>query len=150
MTDKPKPPRAEDGAYSGDMTPADTWKTLSSDAAAVLVDVRTDAEFAYVGVPDLASIGKETKFVSWVLFPGGNANPQFLEQLRAAAPDTKAPILFLCRSGVRSRYAAAAAIQGGYQDCYNILEGFEGDKDAAGHRGTVGGWKVAGLPWKQG
>jgi rhodanese-related sulfurtransferase len=150
MTDKPKPPRAEDGAYTGDTTPAETWELLAADPGALLVDVRTDAEFSYVGVPDLTEVGKETKFVSWVLFPAGNANPQFLDQLRAAAPDPEAPVLFLCRSGVRSRFAAAAAIQAGYKRCYNILQGFEGDKDAAGHRGTVGGWKIAGLPWKQG
>ena len=150
MTEKPKLPSAEDGAYLGDASAKDTWEMLAAEPAATLVDVRTDAEFSYVGVPDLVALGKETKFVSWVLFPGGNANPGFIVQLRATAPDPSAPVLFLCRSGVRSRFAAAAATAAGYQRCYNILEGFEGDKDAAGHRGTVGGWKVAGLPWKQG
>ncbi len=147
---KPKPPRAEDGAYAGDVTPKDTWELLAAEPLATLVDVRTDAEFSYVGLPDLTSLGKETRRVSWVLFPAGDANPDFLGQLRAAQPDPTAPVLFLCRSGVRSRFAAAAATAAGYGRCYNILEGFEGDKDPAGHRGTVGGWKVAGLPWTQG
>ena len=147
---KPKPPRAEDGAYVGDMTPQQTWDVMQSDAGAVLVDVRTNAEFAYVGVPDLSTLGGETKFVCWVLFPGGKANPDFLDQLTAVAPDRQAQVLFMCRSGVRSRFAAAAATEAGFAHCYNILEGFEGDKDSAGHRGTIGGWKVAGLPWTQG
>lgn len=147
---KPKPPKAEDGAYAGDLTPGETWEALSRDSAAVLVDVRTDAEFSYVGVPDLSTLGKETKFVSWVTFPKNERNPDFLDQLAAAAPDKAARVMFLCRSGVRSRFAAAAATDAGYRDCHNILEGFEGDKDPAGHRGTIGGWKVAGLPWTQG
>ena len=147
---KPKPPKAEDGAYAGDLTPKETWAALKSEAGAVLVDVRTDAEFSYVGVPDLETLGQETKFVSWVIFPKNDRNPDFLDQLAAAAPDKSAKVMFLCRSGVRSRFAAKTATDAGYQDCYNILEGFEGDKDTAGHRGTIGGWKVAGLPWKQG
>ncbi len=147
---KPKLPSAEDGAYVGDLSPKETWDALQSVSGAVLVDVRTDAEFSYVGVPDLAELGTEAKFVNWIVFPTGNANPDFLSQLQAAAPDKGAKVMFLCRSGVRSRFAAAAATQAGYADCYNILEGFEGDKDTAGHRGTIGGWKVAGLPWKQG
>ena len=147
---KPKPPRAEDGAYAGDMTPQQTWDVMQSDAGAVLVDVRTNAEFQYVGVPDLSTLGGETKFVCWVLFPGGKANPDFLDQLADVAPDKQAQVLFMCRSGVRSRFAAAAATEAGFAHCYNILEGFEGDKDSDGHRGTIGGWKVAGLPWTQG
>ena len=143
-------PRAEDGAYAGDRDLKESWGILRKDANAVLVDVRTDAEFSFVGVPDLASLGKETKFISWILFPSNKANPEFLKQLAVAAPDRDTQVLFLCRSGVRSRFAAAAATEAGYCHCYNILEGFEGDKDPAGHRSTVGGWKLADLPWVQG
>lgn len=143
-------PKAENGDYVGDKTPGECWEILQNDANAVLIDVRTDAEFSYVGVPELSSLAKETKFVSWILFPNDEVNPDFLRQLAVAAPDQNARVLFLCRSGVRSRYAAATATQAGYDRCYNILEGFEGDKNATGHRGTVGGWKVAGLPWIQG
>ncbi|MDH5355332.1 MAG: rhodanese-like domain-containing protein [Gammaproteobacteria bacterium] len=146
----PTPPKAEDGAYAGDKTPKDCWEVLQQDNHAVLVDVRTDAEFSYVGVPDLSSLGKETKLVSWLLFPGNQINPEFLSQLAIAAPDQEARVLFLCRSGVRSRYAAAAATAAGYHRCYNILEGFEGDRNSAGHRSSMGGWKVARLPWIQG
>ncbi len=145
----PKPPRAEDGAYAGDLSPLESWEILGNDANAILIDVRTDAEFAYVGVPDLTSLTKDTKFVSWALFPDNKVNPQFLDQLTAAVPDQDTMILFLCRSGVRSRFAAAAATRAGYHLCYNILEGFEGDRNSAGHRGTIGGWKLARLPWLQ-
>ena len=145
-----KLPSAEEGAYAGDLDPRESWKVLKNDSKAMLIDVRTDAEFAYVGVPDLTRLGKETCFVSWVLFPDNRVNPEFLDQCAHAAPDQDTPILFLCRSGVRSRYAAEAATKAGYQRCYNVLEGFEGDRNAEGHRGIIGGWKVAGLPWGQG
>lgn len=143
-------PRSEDGAYAGDATPREAWSWLRAEPDTVLVDVRTDAEFNYVGRPDLSSIGKDVALVMWVTFPDGARNPDFIAQIKAAgfAPDQK--ILFLCRSGVRSRHAAAAMSDAGFPNCFNVLEGFEGDKDAAGHRGTVGGWKAAGLPWTQG
>ncbi len=147
---KPKPPSANEGAYAGDITPQETWNMLESQPGASLVDVRTDAEMLYVGMPVLDALGKDIKMVPWVLFPGGRDNPEFIVQLNTAVPDRDGQVLFLCRSGVRSRFAAALATDVGYKGCYNILEGFEGDKDAAGHRGLVNGWKVAGLPWKQG
>lgn len=143
-------PSAEDGAYAGDVTPAEAWSRLEADAGTVLIDVRTDAEFNYVGRPDLASIGKDVALVSWVDFPAGARNPDFVEEVKDLGVTPDQTILFLCRSGVRSRHTAAVMTQAGYPNCYNVLEGFEGDKDASGHRGTVGGWKVAGLPWKQG
>lgn len=145
---KSKLPSAEQGDYKGDLGPRQSWQILQQPEA-VLVDVRTDAEFAYVGVPDISSLGKEVKFVSWILFPENKPNEDFLKQMASAAPDTESPVLFLCRSGVRSRFAAAAATRAGYRECYNILEGFEGDKDNNGHRNTIGGWRVTGLPWSQ-
>ncbi len=144
-----KLPTAEEGAYASDITPQQSWDMLESDTSAVLIDVRTDAEFAYVGVPDLDCMGKKTCFISWILFPDNKLNPNFLAQIIEAAADKSAPLLFLCRAGVRSRYAAAAATEAGYHSCYNILEGFEGDKNSVGHRGKTGGWKVAGLAWRQ-
>ncbi len=150
MMNKSNLPRAEDGAYAGDVTPRETWEILENDAGAVLIDVRTDAEFQYVGVPDLATLSKETKFVPWLQFPDNKANPNFFMELAVAAPDRDVPVLLICRSGVRTRAAAAAATNAGYNLCYNVLEGFEGDRDPAGHRGNIGGWKVAGLPWTQG
>lgn len=136
-------------AYKDDMTPADSWALLAEQPNAVLIDVRTDAEWAYVGIPDLSSINKETALVAWQEFPQMEVNPNFVDQVRGYAPDPSQPILFLCRSGVRSKSAADALTAAGYENCYNVLEGFEGDKDVNGHRGTIGGWKFRDLPWKQ-
>ena len=135
--------------YAGDISPEDAWKVLETDPKAVLVDVRTHAEWAYVGLPEVSSLGKDLKMISWVLFPKGEINSEFIDDLEDQVPDRDATVLFLCRSGVRSIAAAQAATQAGYAKSFNILTGFEGDKDGAQHRGTVGGWKVAGLPWVQ-
>lgn len=138
-----------DRDYAGDLTPAQAWDLLAADPRAVLVDVRTRAEWAYVGVPDLGGLGKEPLFVSWQVFPDMRVNEDFCRQVAAvgAGPDT--PLLFLCRSGVRSRSAAIAMTAAGFTCCYNVGTGFEGDRDEARHRATVGGWKVDGLPWMQ-
>jgi rhodanese-related sulfurtransferase len=135
--------------YAGDVPPKQAWDILSTDKDAVLVDVRTDAEWLFVGVPDLASVGKEPVKIAWQTYPGMNLNPNFVDAVKQAAPNKDAQILFLCRSGQRSKSAAIAMTQLGYGRCYNIAEGFEGDKDASGHRSTFAGWKFAGLPWKQ-
>jgi rhodanese-related sulfurtransferase len=127
--------------YAGALTPAEAHKLLQ--AGAQLVDVRTKPELLYVGyVPG-------SVLVEWQTYPANAPNPDFLVQLSEVAKrgDT---LMFLCRSGVRSHFAAAAATQAGWGDCYNVLEGFEGNKDAAQHRNTVGGWRKAGLPWVQG
>lgn len=146
---EPRLPSAEEGAYTADLDPRQSWQLLNADARAVLIDVRTDAELAYVGIPDISSLNKEVRFVPWITFPENKLNENFLVQCAIAAPERDAPVLFLCRSGIRSRFAAATAMQAGYLECYNILEGFEGDKDSNGHRNTIGGWRVAGLPWTQ-
>ena len=135
--------------YAGDIPPKKAWEILAQDKDAVLVDVRTDAEWLFVGVPDLASLGKEPVKIAWQIYPAMQVNPDFVAAVKSAAPKPDAPIVFLCRSGVRSKSAAIAVTQAGYLRCYNISEGFEGDKDVQAHRATVGGWKVAGLPWKQ-
>ena len=135
--------------YAGDIPPKKAWEILSDDKESVLVDVRTDAEWLFVGLPDLAALGKEPVKVAWQVYPAMQVNPGFVEAVKAAAPKPDAAVLFLCRSGQRSKHAAIALTQAGYARCYNISEGFEGDKDALAHRGTIGGWKVAGLPWKQ-
>jgi rhodanese-related sulfurtransferase len=135
-------------SYAGDVTPADAWKALSEDPAAVLVDVRTAAEWAYVGVPDLREIGKEVVRIEWLGYPGGAVNGTFLADLAATASDHDAPVYFLCRSGARSVAAAEAAAAAGWTSAHNVLDGFEGPPDGAKHR-SVAGWKVAGLPWVQ-
>jgi len=136
--------------YAGDVSPADAWSALSADADAQLVDVRTVAEWAYVGLPDLSGLGKDLITVEWKRFPDMSVNDRFVEQAAGAGARKGAAIYFLCRSGVRSRDAAIAMTDQGFGPCFNVATGFEGDHDADGHRGTVGGWKVDGLPWKQG
>ncbi len=138
-----------DGSYAGDISPKEAWDILEKDPKAVLVDVRTHAEWAYVGLPDVSTIGKDLHMISWILFPKGEVNTEFTDDLEDQVPDKDATVLFLCRSGVRSIAAAEAATAAGYGKAYNILTGFEGDKDGDQHRGTVGGWKVEGLPWVQ-
>jgi rhodanese-related sulfurtransferase len=135
--------------YAGDLTPDEAWRLLSGDRDAALIDVRTAPEWAFVGVPDLAGLGRQAAFVSWQVFPDMNVNPDFAAEIVDAVPGKGAPVLFLCRSGGRSKAAAIAMTERGYTRCYNVLEGFEGVLDGAAHRGTTGGWKVRGLPWKQ-
>jgi rhodanese-related sulfurtransferase len=132
-------------AYAGAVTPEEAWALLQADQGTVLVDVRTNAERDWVGrvqIPDAQHYS-----VQWSLYPGGTPNPDFMTQLTAAVPNKDTPILFLCRSGMRSQHGAKLATEYGYSHCYNILQGFEGDKDAHGHRKTVGGWCSADLPW---
>ncbi len=129
------------------MTPQQAWELLRENPDAVLVDVRTDAEWKYVGVPETSPIGRRTVFVEWVRYPNGARNENFVDQLKDAGV-TGGPIVFLCRSGHRSIAAAEAATAAGLAPSYNILEGFEGGLDAERHRGAEG-WRAAGLPWRQ-
>jgi len=135
--------------YAGDLTPLEAWTLLKDDAQAVLVDVRTEAEWRYVGVPDASDAGKRAHLIEWNTYPAGTRNPDFLAQIQATGVEPGQPIVFLCRSGQRSIGAAEAATAAGLGPAYNILEGFEGATDEHGHRG-VQGWKAAGLPWHQG
>lgn len=136
-------------SYAGDVTPSEAWDALRADPRAVLVDCRTLAEWSYVGLPDLTSIGKDVVRIEWQTFPTGMVNQRFTEELGAAGVEKDQPIYFLCRSGVRSIAAAEAATRAGWTEARNVLEGFEGPHDRDRHR-TVAGWKVAGLPWVQG
>ena len=136
--------------YAGDLSPQEAWAFLESEPSAILVDVRTQAEWNYVGIADLAAVNRTPIFVEWQTFPEGRINDQFADQLSAQAPDQETALLFLCRSGVRSAAAATLMTSLGYGQCYNISEGFEGDPDTSRHRGTYNGWKVRGLPWIQG
>jgi rhodanese-related sulfurtransferase len=130
--------------YAGAVTPAEAYTLLQQEPRVKLVDVRTNAERDWVGRVDIPQ-GQHAA-VQWNLYPGGVPNPDFLAQLeQSAAKDCV--LLFLCRSGVRSRHAATLATEHGYPNCFDVLEGFEGDKDSAGHRKTVNGWCKANLPW---
>lgn len=136
--------------YAGDKSPKDTWDALANDPKAQLVDVRTDAEFTWIGVPDLSKLGKKPHCVTWKFYvPKTAPNEKFVDQVKAAVPDKNAPVFFLCRSGGRSRDAAKAMTAAGYARCYNVATGFEGDLDPEKHRGSVGGWRRDGLPWMQ-
>jgi rhodanese-related sulfurtransferase len=134
--------------YAGDVSVADAYAALRGDPNAHLVDVRSDAEWSFVGLPDLSAAGKQPARIAWQTFPGMKPNAEFMAQLAAAVPK-EAPVYFLCRSGARSRAAAIAATKAGYAKAFNIAGGFEGDLDAEKKRGRVGGWKAAGLPWSQ-
>ena len=135
--------------YAGDLPPAAAYDLLAVRPDAVLVDVRTRAEWSYVGGPDLGALANRVLQIEWVTFPGGARNEGFLDELAAAGVAKDAPVIFLCRSGVRSVAAAEAATAAGLGPAYNVLEGFEGPPDGAGHRGVAGGWRAAGLPWRQ-
>ncbi|WP_062304259.1 rhodanese-like domain-containing protein [Demequina subtropica] len=135
--------------YAGDLTPHEAWKLLEDEPRAILVDVRTEAEWRFTGVPDASSLGKKPALIEWVTYPTMQRNEGFLDQLKATGAEPGQPIVFLCRSGARSIGAAEAATAAGLGPAYNVLEGFEGATDENGHRGWQG-WKGAGLPWQQG
>lgn len=129
--------------YAGALTPQEAWEVLQQAPGARLIDVRTKAEWDWVGrVPGAVEI-------EWQGYPGSQPNPHFIEQLKHDVPQ-ESLVLFLCRSGARSSAAARAATEAGYASSYNVLEGFEGDKDTSNHRNSVNGWRKAGLPWVQG
>lgn len=138
-----------EAAYSGDLTPTQAWHRLEEDSAALLVDVRTDAEWSFVGLPDLRKLEKRTICVSWQVLPNLELNADFEAELAAKGATGERPLLLICRSGVRSRHAAVALTKAGYRECYNVSDGFEGTHNDAGHRGKTGGWKAEGLPWAQ-
>lgn len=128
--------------YEGALYPDEAYEILQSAPGSKLVDVRTRAELDWVGhIPGAAHI-------EWVTYPGMKPNPHFHAQMEQQV-DKESLLLFICRSGMRSHHAAAAATKNGFSDCYNVLEGFEGDMDSDNHRNTITGWRIAGLPWEQ-
>ena len=128
--------------YAGAMTPKEAAALLELDSHARLIDVRTSAELDWVGrVP--GAIG-----VEWQRYPGGVPNTSFVANLKDAIGIDNT-LLFICRSGARSSAAAKAATEAGLNRCFNVLEGFEGDKDTEGHRSKINGWRFHGLPWVQ-
>ena len=136
--------RASGQPYAGAVTPEEAFALLQGDPRVKLVDVRTNAERDWVG--RVAIPEAQHAAVEWATYPGGAPNPAFGAQLEQVARKDEV-LLFLCRSGVRSRHGARVATEHGFAESYDILEGFEGDRDAEGHRKTVGGWCKAGLPW---
>jgi rhodanese-related sulfurtransferase len=129
--------------------PRESFQALRAEPDAQLVDVRTDAEWNFVGLPDLGEAGKQPLLISWQVYPTMQVNQDFVAALAQAGLTPEHHIYFLCRSGARSLAAAAAAAAAGYAHVYNVAEGFEGDVDEEGHRGRRNGWKAAALPWRQ-
>ena len=136
--------------YAGDVTSEQAWHVLSARSDAVLIDVRSDAEWAFVGLPDLSALGKRVLMVSWQAFPDMGVNPAFMEQVRSRGVEPERTVFLICRSGQRSRDAAMALTAAGYGQCFNVADGFEGPHDSRRHRGCLTGWKAADLPWVQG
>lgn len=139
--------------YAGDITADEAMAILTSDKAAVLVDVRSRPEWQFVGVPDLSAVNKDAVLLEWQSYPAMGVNGAFTDTLSAELSrkgvPADAPLLFLCRSGARSRSAAMAMTAEGHTRCYNVAGGFEGPPDQDGHRGMVDGWKALKLPWTQ-
>jgi rhodanese-related sulfurtransferase len=130
-----------------------TWQSLATHPRSQLIDVRTRAEWTYVGIPDLGSIGKRAVLVEWQTFPDQTVDPRFVErltgELKALDAQSDDDLFFICRSGGRSLAAAKAMAEAGYRACHNVAGGFEGPLDDDRHRGFAGGWKATGLPWLQ-
>lgn len=139
----------------GEVLPTDAWTILETEKTARLVDVRTQAEWSFVGVPDISETGHSLICIEWASFPGMSKNPRFADAvIEALGDEAPGKLLFLCRSGVRSLHAAGAvaaryADLGVAVDCLNVAEGFEGDLNPNGHRGLHNGWKFRGLAWRQ-
>ena len=128
--------------YEGALLPDEAYEIMQSAPGARMVDVRTRAELDWVGrIPNAVE-------VEWATYPGMKLNPNFIAQIEQQV-DKEALVIFICRSGVRSHSAAILATQAGYTDCYNVLEGFEGDRNADGHRNVLNGWRACELPWEQ-
>jgi len=146
------PPSSHD--YAGDIDAQEAWALLSADPKAQLVDVRTTAEWNFVGLPDISGLGRRVHCIEWQSYPTMSVNPAFAADAQAAVTgagaDKNTPVLFLCRSGARSRAAAVALAGLGFTKAINVAGGFEGDPDGMRQRGHINGWKAARLPWRQG
>ncbi|NVK36153.1 MAG: rhodanese-like domain-containing protein [Rhodobacteraceae bacterium] len=139
--------------YAGNVDVQTAFKAVTENEKTLLVDVRTQAEWQFVGVPNLSAFGTEPVFVEWQHFGPSGPNVNFLgeliQKISEKGLDQSASIFFLCRSGARSQSAAIALTEAGFTNCYNIIDGFEGPQDQNGHRGIQSGWKASGLPWAQ-
>ena len=139
--------------YAGDLLAVDAYALLEGDSTSVLIDVRTQAEWAYVGTPDVQALGKTPLFLEWQSYPSMAVDANFTGRLEALllsrGVERGASLLFLCRSGARSHHAAIAMTSVGWAPCFNVSDGFEGPLDNSRRRGGGSGWKAGGLPWTQ-
>ena len=125
------------------------FEKLSIEVNSQLIDVRTKPEWTYVGVPDLSSINKKVIFVSWQVYPEMGTNKFFENQILESNIKKDNNLYFICRSGNRSNNAAKFLTSRGFANCYNVIDGFEGNLDHEHHRSTIEGWKYHNLPWRQ-
>jgi rhodanese-related sulfurtransferase len=125
------------------LRPAEAYELMQREERALLIDTRTEIEFFYVGHPTGAIN------IEWHMSPDFEINPNFAAEVLREAGDKDRPLLLICRSGKRTLDAGEALEAAGFNKVFNILEGFEGDLDENFHRGTLGGWRKAGLPWEQ-
>ena len=139
--------------YAGDILAVDAFELLKGDSASVLIDVRTQAEWNYVGTPNIEGLGKTPLFIEWQTYPSMAVDASFTPRvealLKSEGVEHGASLVFLCRSGARSRHAATAMTGAGWSPCFNVSDGFEGALDDSRRRGVVSGWKAGGLPWTQ-
>jgi rhodanese-related sulfurtransferase len=135
-------------AYGGDVGARQTFDEMQQNPEAMLVDVRTAAEWSFVGVPRLPG-SRQPLFVEWQVYPTMEKNAEFIAHLLQKGVTPGRPVYFLCRSGARSKAAAIAATAAGLGPAFNVADGFEGPANGEGHRGKTAGWKAAGLPWRQ-
>ena len=133
------------------LTPQQAWEMVQQNPRALLIDVRSNMEFLFVGHP------KGAVHIPWIDEPEWEVNPHFVRQIRELLlggiicdeGDGCAPVILICRSGKRSVEAGNALLEAGFRDVYNVLEGFEGELDEQHHRSSMGGWRHDGLPWEQ-
>ena len=139
--------------YAGDILATDAYALLKGESTSVLVDVRTQAEWNYVGIPDIQALGKTPLFLEWQSYPSMVVDANFSARLEALLQsegvERGVSLVFLCRSGARSRQAAIAMTNAGWSPCFNVADGFEGTLSGLRRRGMVSGWKTSGLPWTQ-
>jgi len=140
-------------AEIGNIEVGEVWNRLKSDPKSMLIDVRTRAEWAFVGLADLSEIGKTPVLIEWQVYPSNEIDPQFVkklsDELANRGADLESDLFFVCRSGQRSFSAASVMAEAGYKSCHNVADGFEGPMDGDQHRGMIAGWKAKRLPWAQ-
>jgi len=140
-------------SYAGDISCEDTFLRLKENSKAQLIDVRTLPEWTFVGVPDLSNLSKQAHTIDWQQFPTMQVNQEFISAVESALAGAGGgkddEVYCLCRSGVRSIAAAEALTAAGFTKAFNVLAGFEGDRNEEGKRGMIAGWKHDGLPWMQ-
>ena len=130
-------------------TSLECYNELSKSLNSYLIDVRTKTEWIFVGVPDLSSINKNVIFVSWLNYPYMQINSFFENQIMEFNIYKNDKLFFLCRSGNRSYSAAEFLTSRGFSNCFNVIDGFEGELNSNHQRSTINGWKFNNLPWEQ-